>query len=150
MIPSQQDSDFNDPEEHFAWALRNMPTLGGVGAVTHPMFLKQWSKHLFECGFIHESYLRKKADDDGNIHVSKLPHQTIKLQNSARGPHHLYNNGTQWVPIGKEDPAPVRIPNIETLTVQEKHALLKQFEMNGMVKDGAVAPDLAEIEVKDK
>ncbi|MGC7317765.1 DUF2744 domain-containing protein, partial [Mycobacteroides abscessus subsp. massiliense] len=33
-IPSQQEADFNNPEEHFVWCLRNMPTFAGIGAVT--------------------------------------------------------------------------------------------------------------------
>lgn len=96
-IPSQQEADPHNPEEHVVWALRNMPTFAGIGAVTHPGFLRQWSKHLWECGFRHRDYLEGLADENGNIHVSQLPEQTIELQGAFRGPSHIYNNAARWV-----------------------------------------------------
>ena len=148
MIPSQQTADMDNPEEHFVWALRNMPMIGGIGAVTHPAYLAQWSKHLWECGFVHGSVIEAAADADGKFDVAKLRKQTIKFQDAVRGPHHTYNNGSQWVPIGQEEVAPVRVPNITNMTIQERHALLVQFEANGMVKEGIIQPDQGEVESK--
>ena len=145
-IVSQQTADMRNPKEHFAWALRNMPFLGGVGAITHPSYLAQWSEHLWNCGFVHGSVIEKLADENGMFDVKKLPKQTIKFQESERGPWHTYNNGAHWVPVSKPDPTPVRVPNVEAMTIQERHVLIAQLERVGMVKEGIIQPDMAEEE----
>ena len=111
-IPSQADANFKNPQEHFAWALRNMPTPAGFGAVTNSGFLKMWSEHLWKCGFAHRDYLVSLADEDGNIHVDKLPKQSIKFQEAFRGPHHQYNNAARWVAQGTPDPEPMRLQDV--------------------------------------
>ena len=63
----------SNPQEHFLWALRNLPSFAGTGMVTHSGFLRKWSDHLWHCGFAHRDYLAGLADSDGNIHVSQLP-----------------------------------------------------------------------------
>lgn len=133
-IPSQEEHDPNDPEEHFLWALRNMPVLSGVGAVTHPGILRQWSKHLWEAGFRHRDHLAKLADADGVIPVSRLPKQQIRFQKAFRGPSHSWNNAARWVPVDDtSDPEPVVVPDIREMTVQEQHALLYQFYESGLI-----------------
>lgn len=72
VIPTQDEADLNNPEEHFLWALRNMPAFAGAGMVTHPGFLRQWSAHLWNCGFAHRDWLEELADEDGDIHISKI------------------------------------------------------------------------------
>jgi len=133
MIPSQQEADFNNPEEHFLWALRNMPAFAGVGMVTHPGFLRQWSAHLWGCGFVHRSYLEGLADENGNIHVSQLPPQTLKFQPAVRGPRHGYNNAARWVSVDTPDPTPINLPDIRQLTIQENEAMLQQYRDAGMI-----------------
>lgn len=140
MIPTQDKADMNNPQEHFAWALRNMPVFAGAGMVTHPGFLRQWSEHLWNCGFAHRDYLLGLADEDGNIHVSKLPHQTIKFQPASRGPRHGYNNAARWVSSDTPDPEPIRLPDIRQLTVQENEAMLAQYRDAGMIP-----PELAKV-----
>lgn len=144
-IPSQQEANFHKPEEHFLWALRNLPTFAGSGMITHSGFLRGWSKHLWECGFAHRDYLETLADSDGNINVSQLPKQQIKFQEAFRGPHHTYNNAARWVREGEPDPQPVRIPDIQKLTTQERHALLYQFKQAGMVPDDSPKPSVAHV-----
>ncbi len=142
-IPTQQEADFHNPEEHFVWAMRNMPTFAGIGAVTHPGFLRQWSKHLWECGFSHRDYLAGLADENGMIHVDQLPKQHIELQGAFRGPTHIYNNAARWVPVGTATPPPTRLPNVDDLTIQENDVMLRQYEQRGMLpaplpkRDGA-------------
>lgn len=133
MIPTKEQADLSNPEEHFLWALRNMPTLAGSGMVTHPGFLRQWSAHLWACGFAHRDYLEGLADEDGNIHVSKLPKQTIKFQPAVRGPRHGYNNAARWVPDDTPDPQPINLPDIRQLTVQENEIMLQQYRAAGMI-----------------
>jgi hypothetical protein len=132
-IPSQENANLDIPEEHFVWALRNMPTFAGVGAVTHSGFLRLWSKHLWKCAFFHRDWLVRLADENGNIHVSKLPRQQIKFQQAVRGPNHQYNNAAGWVSVDTPAPEPIRIPDIKELTIQENAAMLRQYEDAGML-----------------
>ena len=146
MIPTQAEHNPNDPEQHVLWALRNLPTIAGVGAITHPAFLKQWSKHLWQAGFRHTDWIRALADEDGNIHVSKLPEQTIKFQPAFRGPGHNYNNAARWAKMDTPDPEPFKIPNIENMTDQEKYALLYQLDQQGVRMPKRFQRDTAQVE----
>lgn len=145
MIPLQQDADMNNPEEHFVWALRNMPVFAGVGMVTHPGFLRQWSEHLWNCGFAHTDWLAGLADEDGNIHVSKLPRQRIRFQPAMRGPRHGYNNAARWVDDSTPDPEPIRLPDIRQLTIQENEVMLDQYRSAGMIPPPPPGPSVAEV-----
>lgn len=142
-IPSQDTANMDNPEEHFLWALRNMPTFAGIGAVTNSGFLRAWSKHLWKCGFAHRDWLAKLADENGNIHVSKLPKQLIKFQPAMRGPRHQYNNAAQWVGKDTPDPEPMRIPDIRELTIQENAAMIQQYEDAGMLSPYVPPPSVA-------
>jgi hypothetical protein len=133
-IPSQEEADFNNPEEHFLWALRNMPSMAGTGMVTHPGFLRKWSKHLVETGAVHVDHLRKLADENGNIHVSKLPKQTIKFQQAFRGPSHIYNHAARWVGKDTPDPEPMRLQDVTKLTIQEQHVMAQQLINEGVIR----------------
>lgn len=134
MIPMQDEADLSKPEEHFLWALHNLPTIAGTGALCHPDILKGWSKHLVACGFVHRSSLEKLADEDGNIHVSQLPEQTIKKVPAIRGPRHAYNNAAAWVPVDSPEPPKSRIPDVRQFTIQENHAIASQLEEIGVIK----------------
>lgn len=133
-IPSQEECDPENPEEHFLWALRNMPTFAGVGAVTHSGFLRQWSSHLVKCGAVHVDYLRGLADENGNINVSQLPKQEIKFQEAFRGPRHQFNNAGRWVGKDAPDPQPVRLQDVRSLTDQERQAMAEQLIAVGAIK----------------
>lgn len=146
MIPHQADADLDNPEEHFSWALRNMPTFAGIGAVTHPGFLRQWSTHLWKCGFAHRDWLARLADKDGNIHVSKLPKQQIKLMRPMRGPGHQYNPASQWASMDTPEPPKTRLPDIRKLTIEENEAMLQQYRDAGMIPTSQPQPVLAEVE----
>ena len=146
MIPSQQEADMNNPEEHFLWALRNMPAFAGAGMVTHPGFLRQWSAHLWGCGFAHRDWLERLADEDGNIHVSKLPRQQLKFQPAMRGPRHGYNNAARWVTSDTPDPEPINLPDIRQLTIQENQIMLEQYRQAGMIPAAPHGLPTAEVE----
>ncbi|QGJ88782.1 hypothetical protein SEA_YECEY3_30 [Mycobacterium phage Yecey3] len=143
-IPSQQDHNPKDPRQHAIWALRNLPMVAGVGAITHPAYLADWSEHLWKCGFRHVDALRELADEDGNIHVSQLPEQVIKFQPAFRGQRHDMNNAARWVKHDEPDPEPVRIPDIRKLTQQENEAMLRQYREAGMIPDNRPGPAMAE------
>lgn len=145
MIPLQEQADMTNPEEHFLWALRNMPAFAGAGMVTHPGFLRSWSEHLWNCGFAHRDYLERLADEDGNIHVSKLPKQRLKFQPAVRGPRHGYNNAVRWVATETPDPEPINLPDIRQLTIQENEAMLEQYRSAGMIPAPPPGPSQAEV-----
>jgi len=144
VIPTKEEADMNNPEEHFLWALRNMPAFAGAGVVTHPGFLRQWSSHLWSCGFAHRDYLEGLADEDGNIHVSKLPRQAIKFQPAVRGPRHGFNNAARWVSAETPDPEPINLPDIRQLTIQENEYMLEQYRSAGMIPTPPPGPSVAE------
>ncbi|QFG04504.1 hypothetical protein SEA_JEEVES_29 [Mycobacterium phage Jeeves] len=143
-IPSQQDHDPNDPRQHAIWALRNLPMVAGVGAITHPAYLADWSERIWQAGFRHVDWLKGLADEDGNIHVSQLPQQEIKFQPAFRGQRHDMNNAARWVKHDEPDPEPVRIPDIRKLTQQENEAMLRQYREAGMIPDNRPGPAMAE------
>ncbi len=145
MIPSQDTANMDNPQEHVVWALRNMPAFAGAGVVTHPGFLRSWSEHLWNCGFRHTDWLRSLADEDGNIHVSKLPRQTIKMQEAIRGPRHSFNNATRWVSVETPDPPVINLPDIRELTIQENEVMLDQYRQAGMIPQEPQGPMLAEV-----
>jgi len=145
-IPSQAEHNPDSPEEHFLWALRNLPTVGAVGAVTHSGFLRAWSKHLWKLGFRHRDWLANLADADGNIHVSKLPKQELKFQPAFRGPGHQYNNAAQWVRHDAPEPKPFVVPNIAQLTQQEQYALAIQLDQAGIRLPKELQRDTAAVE----
>lgn len=123
-----------------------MPSFAGAGMVTHPGFLRQWSEHLWKCGFAHRDYLAGLADEDGNIHVSKLPPQVLKFQPAIRGPRHGYNNAARWVSIDTPDPEPINLPDIRQLTIQENEIMLEQYRQAGMIPSYPTGWSTAEVE----
>lgn len=144
MFPSQEDHNPSNPEEHFLWALRNLPMFAGVGAITHIGILRKWSEHLVNCGFIHRDSLVELADENGMVHVSQLPRQVLKFQQAFRGPRHGFNNAARWVTADEPDPVPVRIPDIKKLTHQENEAMLQQYRDGGYIPAHRRGPELAQ------
>ncbi|QBI96619.1 hypothetical protein SEA_EXPELLIARMUS_24 [Mycobacterium phage Expelliarmus] len=143
-IPTQAETDFNDPEEHFLWALHNMPTVAGFGAVTNPLFMRSWSKHLWECGFAHRDHLESLADENGMIHVSQLPDQQKKLQPAIRGPYSAYNQAARWVPMDQEPPPPMVLQDPAELTQQEQQAVVKRLIEVGAIQAPKTVMPVAE------
>lgn len=142
----QETANMGDPAQHCAWALRMMPTIAGVGAVTNPATLAEWSKHLYACGFRHVSTIAELANADGYIHVDQLPKQQIRLAEAFRGPRNAFNNAARWVPMGAPDTPPVIVPDIRDFTANERDAVLAQFRDAGDHVDRyAPPPDVASV-----
>ena len=96
---------------------------------------------------LHERFaehLASLADENGMIHVSKLPKQRIKFQQPMRGPRNGYNNAARWVPVGTPEPEPMHLPHINDLTIQENQAMLDQYRSAGMIPPEPHGPVLAE------
>jgi len=147
VIRAQEQTNYSNPREHFVWALRNLPMIAGIGGITHPMFLTQWSEHLFNCGFFHTDYIAGFADENGMIHVSQLPGQIIAFQAAARGPRNAWNNAARWDTEGSPEPAPVTIPDINELSANERAAILGQFIDAGLVEPPDSGPAYLPAEV---
>lgn len=133
-------TNWNNPAEHFAWALKFLPTANQIPMLMPPEFVPLWSQHLVDCGFAHRDYLASLADEDGNIHVSKLPPQRIKLRPPERGPRHNLNNAWQWVPVSEPDPEPMNIPDIRELQPNEVEAMVQQFRDAGVLPQAPAQP----------
>ena len=147
MIPTQESHNPKDPRQHFVWALRNLPMVAGVGAITHPGYLAGWSEHLWKCGFAHRDYLEGLADENGMIHVSQLHSQDIKFQPAFRGQRSDYNPAARWAGVNDEPPEVARIPDISTLTQQENEYMLRQYREAGMIKEDRPGPPLGGVAV---
>lgn len=143
MIPTQNEVDWENPKQHFVWALKRLPMMHGVGQITHPTILEGWSEHLTKCGFAHRDYLASLADENGHIHVSQLPEQQIKYQPVIRGPRHEYNAADGWVDMDAPDSPLIRLPDVSQLTLQEQAVILEQFHALGLIPTPPPTDDVA-------
>jgi hypothetical protein len=119
-FPLQAECDLTKPEEHFLWALCQIPF---GPKLTQPIMLKVAkviSKHLYECGFRFHPKL-----------------QTKKLILPHRGQRHHLNGSAIWAPMDTDEPAPVKIPDVRKMT-QEEQDILKQE----MIDYGIISEDV--------
>lgn len=131
------------PEEYILESLQMMPVVAGTGAVTHPALLKGWAKHLMDAGVAHRDYLETLADENGNIHISKLPKKKLKLADPIRGPLHGFNNARRWVDSdAKDTPLPV-VQDPRTMTAQEREAQLGIYRDMGLLPQPDARRDVA-------
>lgn len=143
-LKTQADTDFNKPEEHFGWALRNVPGMGSDVSIP-AAWAEKISAHLVEIGFIFGPHLLQYADENGNIPVAKIPVQTKKLLPPFRGPHNHFNAAVSWVPMDTPDPNPIVLPDVNKLTEQERQALLDAFRARGDIAEPEPAPNYAAV-----
>lgn len=54
-IPLQHNADMDSPEEHLLWALVNIGGLAGAPLLMPVSVMREWSKHLYKCGFRHDA-----------------------------------------------------------------------------------------------
>lgn len=144
MILTYETADFDDPEQHFAWALINVPGLGPGGVGIPPAWAKVISKHLIEIGFVWGPWLAHKANTDGKIDVADLPKQTKKLINPVRGPITPYNGASQWGPMDAQQPPAVILPDPDQMTVEERAALIAMFDAGGYLPTAEPESNFAE------
>lgn len=113
-IPRQEETNFNDPSERFLWALRGMEHNGIPIAFPEPI-LRSWSRHLSDCGFVHDPEL-----------------QVIHYQPPVRGQDHDLNTSGKWVPIEEPIHEPL-VPTAEKMTPQEKAQMIAEFREEGLI-----------------
>lgn len=113
-IPSQAETDFDDPSQRFMWAFRGMEFNGMPIAFPEPV-LREWSKHLSACGFVHDP-----------------ERQEIHYQPAIRGQQHDFNMSGQWVGIDEPIEEPV-VSSAEKLTPAEKALLIEEFREEGII-----------------
>lgn len=123
----QHETDFENPRERVAWALRGMEYNGFPFLAPEEVFA-DWSEHLSKTGFIHLSQLAKFADEDGILDLKKLPYtQDIHYQPPVHGQDHILNASGQWVPVEQEI-VESRVSLFDQLTPQEKAELLERLK----------------------
>lgn len=117
-FPQQKDCDPTKPEEHFLWALCQVPYSDRVTQPIQPNIVKAMSKHLHELGYRHHPQL-----------------QTKKLQMPHRGQQHYLNGMAVWVPMDTPDPEPVTLPDVKALTRAEQELLKGELKGVGLIPD---------------
>lgn len=130
-IPRQSECDPTKPEQALLWASMYIPVTGRSPMVFPRMIAETFSKHYSECGFVHVDYIRSMADDNGMVHVDRLPRQQKKFRRPHRGQQHVLNGMGGWVPIDDEDHDPVTIQDPATMTVHEREAQVEQLRYLG-------------------
>lgn len=125
-LKTQDNSNMDDPSEHFQWALGTVPGIGQSPMAIPAQMTAALSKHLWECGFRHHPELQEK-----------------KMLRPYRGQQTNFNTSSRWVPMDTVEPEPIRIPDINALTVHEREALLAQYRDAGMIPEAAPAPNVA-------
>src|SRR5690606_16939511 len=113
------------------WASMYIPVAGRSPMVFPRMIGETFSKHYHECGFVHVDYIRSLADENGMVHVDKLPEQQKKFRRPYRGQQHLLNGMGGWVPMDSEDPEPVVIQDPATMTNEELNAQVERMRYMG-------------------
>lgn len=110
-IPLQSECDVLSPEEHALWALVGLPGPGkNAPMVLPPSVLRQWSQHLWECGFRHTPELQEK-----------------KYVPPSSASNWLAGSAGRWVSIFTVLPAEDTAPDISSLSMDEKRVLLEKL-----------------------
>jgi hypothetical protein len=131
-IPLQENCDPANPEEAFLWAFVGLPGPQNGPMLLPPQILGKWSKHFWDLGFRHYP-----CD------------QTKEYHPPTRGSDHWLNSAGRWVPMGTPRPAKVTIPDVHSMTVEERQALVAQLQATGdlanMVDTRTLEPDKARV-----
>lgn len=109
--------DMSKPEEHFLWALMAIP----MGNEMMPILentARTLSKHLWNTGFRHHPKL-----------------QTRKYQPPLRGQQTNLNALARWVPIDAEEPEPIRLPDVGTMTNEEREWMISELKRHGALHE---------------
>lgn len=117
-FPLQKDCDPAKPEEHFLWALTQIPYSDRVTQPIQPKIAKVMSAHLHNLGFRHHPNLQKS-----------------KMQMPHRGQQHTLNGMAMWVPMDSEEPDPIMLPDVRQMTRAEQELLKQELEDIGIIKD---------------
>ena len=146
QIPLQSECDPTKPEEALLWASMNIPVAGRSPMVFPRMIGEALSKHYSECGFVHVGYIRSLADENGMVHVDRLPEQKKKFQRPYRGQQHVLNGMGGWVSMDAEEPEPIVVQDPVLLAQNERDAQLERYRYLGYKID-APEPDVGKASV---
>lgn len=113
-IPSQGETNFDDPSERFLWALRGIE-FNGMPIAFPEKVLRGWSKHLSECGFVHDPEKQK-----------------IHYQPPVRGQDHELNTSGKWIPVDQPIHEPL-VPTASLMTAAEKAKMIAEFKEEGLI-----------------
>lgn len=131
----------DDPRVRHQWAFVQWPFLNDQGYTPAPDALELWSVRLDQLGYVHGPTLAQLADENGMIHVSQLPEQTIKLAVPYRGQQHYLNGAAMWIDRDADEVEPVNIPDPAEFTVHEQLVMQERMRYTGTLKDPEPEPD---------
>ena len=114
MMWLQSDCDHKNPEERFLWAFQNLEFKGFPVGFPEEV-LRQWSKHLCECGFVHDP-----------------SRQVIHFQPPVRGQGHPLNMSGEWVPVEQKIQEPV-VSVLANLSGGELADLIGELRDGGLI-----------------
>jgi len=145
-LPTLEECAYSDdPEVKNQWALVALPFFGTTPHTVEPQLRPEWSKHFDDLGYVWAPRLAELADENGNIHVSQLPTQKLKLRAPHRGQQHVLNNSSAWVDVNDPDPDPVMLPDMSAFTRHEQEVVAEQLRYHGVVREDMPEPEVAEV-----
>ena len=132
-VPTLENCDQSDPKTRHQWLFVAWPFVGDQTFTPQDDLLEKWSQRVDDCAMVYAPSLEALADENGNIHVSKLPQPKIKLLKPNRGPDHTLNGATGWVGVDEPDPDPVIIPDVGAYTRNEQEIIAEQLRYHGVI-----------------
>lgn len=111
-LPLQSSCDPTDPSEHFLWALVGLAGPRNAPLILPPDIMRQWSKHLWECGFRHNPELQE---------IKFIPPVGVNV-NWVQGVT------GDWVDINTPLTPEQSAPDISHLSEGEKQVLLRRLQ----------------------
>lgn len=122
--PTQGQTNFDDPQQRFVWALRGLRFNGSPVIIPEPA-AKELSEHLSRCGFVHIDQVA--ACPVGENPLRHLPAQEIHYQPPLKGQDHSMNTSGEWVD------AETPIITESGMSLDEKQELIQQFREEGLI-----------------
>lgn len=112
----------DNPEEHFLWALINLPGPDGIAPMlVPPEALRKWSERLYVAGFRHNPDL-----------------QEIRFDPPPGDHNWLMGGAGQWVDVNAPEPEKPAV-DLDSLSQQDKVALYEALKSNLPADEGDVA-----------
>ncbi|MFC8182395.1 DUF2744 domain-containing protein [Rhodococcus sp. NPDC057297] len=138
-----------DPKVRHQWAFPQCIPFGPKSLVSPDGDMFQvLSERVEETGYMHVSELAALADEDGNIHVSKLRGQTKKFILPAMGQHHTLNNSGRWADMDEPDTVAMVSQDMDMYTTEQNENHFQQLLEKGFrPPESEEGPGEASVEV---
>lgn len=146
MFKTLDQCDQDDPREAHQWVFSaGLPFHGSTPLIIHEEVWPEWSELFSDYGLVHAPSLARLADEDGNIHVSKLPVQSKFPHAPRKGPEH-YLNPAAHVSDNDDEPGPVPLPDPLSFTREQQEAMVERLRYAGVLPEDTPPVDTAMVE----